>query len=236
MLRKYYIVAMGLGLFLFLTGCSKTRITTLEDQVTRMQAQNAALQAEVESLRTGLDKAQNENRELKEAGKTKDETIASQEETLNDLQMQNLELKANLEGSPMKKSRTVQPVSLSGDFELNYDEARKLFEQRWYTQAASLFNNLVKMDRSHKLADNAQYWLGECYYAQKQYENALAEFEKVFAFHDSNKADVAQLKIGLCWLQMGKYVEAREQLIRLLSAYPDSEYVPRARDILDQIP
>jgi len=35
---------------------------------------------------------------------------------------------------------------------------------------------------------------------------------------------------------MNQYPEAKEQLVRLLSTYPSSEYVSRARSLLEQIP
>ena len=31
----------------------------------------------------------------------------------------------------------------------------------------------------HKLAGNAQYWIGECYYSQKRFAEAAEEFAKV---------------------------------------------------------
>lgn len=236
MVRRTIPIIVGIGLLCLLTACSGSKVRILEEQVTQMQTENASLQTEVQSLQSELDKQREENQELKQTVQSREETIAFQEENLKELQLQNLELKANLEETPAKKKAVVKTASISGDVQKDYDEARRLYEQRWYPQAAAIFKTLAETNRTDKLADNAQYWLAECYYAQKQYENALAEFEKVFAYENTNKADDAQLKIGLCWLQMAKYAEAREQLIRLLSNYPDSEYIPRARSILDEIP
>lgn len=233
MLRKSILIAMGLGLFIFLMGCSRGRITALEDQVALTEAQNASLQMEVQSLRADLDKAQMDNQNLQAELQGKDNVIAEQEETIGDLRFQNLAVKA---ASEEQGALAYKKASLSGNFESDYDRALALFKERWYIEAGYMFRKLIESDRSHKLADNCQYWLGECYYALKQFENSIAEFEKVFAFPQSNKSDAAQLKIGLSWLQLEKFPEAREQLIRLLSTFPDSEYVPRARDVLDQIP
>jgi tol-pal system protein YbgF len=224
---------MGLGLFIVLMGCSRGKIRALEDQVAQTDAQNTALQTEVATLEADLDQAQTANQNVQKQLDAKDQIIAQQEEDLSDLRFENLELKA---ASEERGALSYRKAELSGDYEADYDRALGLFNERWYIEAAYLFRELIESDRSHPLADNSQYWLGECYYALKQFENAIAEFEKVFAFPQSNKSDAALLKIGLCWLQLDKNPEAREQLIRLLSSYPDSEYVSRARDILDQIP
>lgn len=236
MLRKSVFITIGLGLLLNLLGCSRARVTALEDQVAQLEAQNAAKQTEMESLQTRLEEAENTNHGLQGTLQAKEEMIARQEEALSDLQLQNQEIRANLEEIAEKKTAATKATALSGNFQADYDRALELFHKRWYIQAAALFKSLTESDREHKLADNCQYWRGECFYAQKQFEDAMAEFEKVFTYPNTNKADAAQMKIGLCWLEMKQYPQAREQLIRLLSSYPSSEYVPRARAILDQIP
>ena len=233
-MQKYLPILAGLGLLFFLLGCSGSKVRVLEEQVTQLNTQNDSLQTELQSARTNLAQAENSIQTLQETLNAKDETIAQQEEALSDLRFQNLELKANLEGTTQKLGS--KEITLSGDFQADYNRAQEFFKKRWYLQAASLFKKLADSDRSHALADNCQYWLGECYFAQKQYENAQAEFEKVFTFPQSNKSDAAQLKIALCLLQMNQYPEAKEQLVHLLSTYPSSEYVPRARSLLEQIP
>ena len=57
-------------------------------------------------------------------------------------------------------------------------------------------------------------------------------FDKVLSFSQSTKADDAQLKIGLCYLRMGKKPQAKESLNLLVNRFPASEYVPRAKKYL----
>lgn len=85
----------------------------------------------------------------------------------------------------------------------------------------------------NKLADNAQYWIGECYYSLKNYQRAIIEFEKVFSFPNSNKNDDAQFKLGLCYAAIGNRVKAREEFQRLIDYFPKSEYVTRAKQFLN---
>lgn len=149
------------------------------------------------------------------------------------------QLPTQVEATPppvVQPAKPVKQVTSTGDYESEYKRAYALYNEHKYNEAGTIFNALIQKDRDHNLADNAQFWLGECYYGLKQYESALAEFEKVFFYPNSNKSDAAQFKIGLCWYNLGRYPEAKEQLIRLLSNYPGSDYVPRARKLLDKIP
>lgn len=127
-------------------------------------------------------------------------------------------------------------ISRSADFQRGYEQALALFNEKKYAPSAQSFTALLESNRNHRLSGNCQYWIGECHYAQGQYENALAEFQKVFAYPNCFKADAAQFKIALCYLQLTHNNEAREEFNRLISAYPNSEYVARARAHLDKLP
>mgnify|MGYP001430492795 FL=1 len=91
------------------------------------------------------------------------------------------------------------------------------------------------MDPAGDLADNAQYWLGECEYARRDFQAALAAFQKVFLFAKTEKEDDAQLKLGLCYLQLGDRDSAMIEFKRLVVDYPESEYVVRAEELLGGI-
>ncbi|APF17925.1 tol-pal system protein YbgF [Caldithrix abyssi] len=122
----------------------------------------------------------------------------------------------------------------SGDYEATYQQARQAFEARDYQSALSLFQTLLSQNANHPLADNAQYWIGECHYALRQYDAAILDFQKVFTFPNSNKAPDAQFKLVLCYLKKGDMEKAREEYERLRTDYPDSPYVDRATEILSR--
>ena len=64
---------------------------------------------------------------------------------------------------------------------------------------------------------------------------ALAAFQKVFLFAKTEKDDDAQLKLGLCYLQLGDRESAMIEFKRLVVDYPESEYVVRAEELLGGI-
>jgi len=74
------------------------------------------------------------------------------------------------------------------------------------------------------LADNARYWIGECYYVQREYKQALEQFQKVLAdYPEQEKVPDAMLKIGLCYVNLQEDCAAQKAFEDLLQAYPNSE-------------
>ena len=126
----------------------------------------------------------------------------------------------------------------SGDesgYEYDYHLAYNMYEAGDYRLAKSMFEALLKRSVNHSLSDNCQYWIGECCYGLKEYKKAVVEFGKVFTFHRTNKAEDAQLKIGLCYIQLGDLESARRELVRLLSKYPHSESAGIGRRYLQKL-
>lgn len=121
------------------------------------------------------------------------------------------------------------------EYERKYQEAYDLFNSREYATAVQVFESLLASSVNHNLSDNAQYWIGECHYAMRQYDKAIMDFEKVFTFPKSNKLDDAQFKLGLCYLRKGENQKASEEFQRLLDVYPKSEYLSRAQGHLQSL-
>jgi len=119
-----------------------------------------------------------------------------------------------------------------GNYRDRYLQALSYHQNGQNEQALALFTQLLQEDRSHELADNAQYWIGECYYSMKQYQRAIIEFEKVFDFKGTNKDDDAQFKLGLCYAALGERENAIAEFQRLIDYYPQSEYVKNAKQFV----
>jgi tol-pal system protein YbgF len=136
-----------------------------------------------------------------------------------------------------RSSQTSATRGASGGngFVQRYADARNLYEQRRYAEAAAAFQAILAENDKGSYADNCQYWIGESYYGLGKFPQAIAEFEKVFTFARSNKTDAALLKIGLCYLQMGERQQARSQLEQLIATYPSSPYVAKARRYLARL-
>lgn len=120
-------------------------------------------------------------------------------------------------------------------YKQTYMESLGHFQNQEFEEAIVGFKELVQADATNDLADNSQYWLAECYYSQKDFKRAIAEFEKVFTYAGTDKDDDAQLKIGLSYQSMGNVDKAREEFQRMIDYFPGSEYYPKAKDALKQL-
>ncbi|MEE4312638.1 MAG: tetratricopeptide repeat protein [candidate division KSB1 bacterium] len=114
-------------------------------------------------------------------------------------------------------------------FRIEYNTALDLFHNRQYQQSKRAFQRLLYANPNHSMADNCQYWIGECNYAIGDYFQAILEFEKVFSYDAADKKDDAQIMIGLANLRAGLTDEARQDLSWFLTFYPNSEYYSRAQ-------
>lgn len=83
------------------------------------------------------------------------------------------------------------------------------------------------------LAINAMYWIGESYYGEKKYENAILQFQDIIQkYPDHPKAASALLKQALAFDAMGDRKNARIILQKLIDTFPLSEEAKKARDRL----
>jgi len=105
-----------------------------------------------------------------------------------------------------------------------------------HDEAAVRLRELVKRFPRHDYADNAQYWLGECFYDRKRYAEAAVEFQKVVAVYPTgNKAPDALLKLGLSAVGMGDLQKGAEVLRTVPSVYPNSDAARVAEERLREL-
>jgi tol-pal system protein YbgF len=116
--------------------------------------------------------------------------------------------------------------------EVSYKAALKNYYVKKHEQAIGEFGEILAMAPRSDLADNAQYWIAECYYSMKNYRRALSEFQKVFAYPKTNKGDAALFKIALCYRELGDPSQARTEFRALIRVYPKSEFLSRAQSEL----
>ncbi len=74
------------------------------------------------------------------------------------------------------------------------------------------------------LADNALYWIGECFFSQRKFDEAIDVFnELILNFPQGDKIAAAYLKKGLALAELGKNDEALVVFKLLTSKYPLEE-------------
>src|SRR5437773_8207037 len=131
---------------------------------------------------------------------------------------------------PLERPREAQtPRAIAP--EQVYNTALQTFRSREHGQAVLDFLDFIAKYPRHPLAANAQYWIGEAYYAQRDYRQALVEFQKVFEYGPA-KAPDALVKMGLCWVKLRDVRRAQDLWQRALREYPRSEAAATAQQLL----
>ena len=99
-----------------------------------------------------------------------------------------------------------------------------------YDLAHSEFQDYLKYYGDTDLASNAQFWLGEIAYAQRNYDGAVEEYDKVINnYPRSFKLAPAHLKKGMALLELGQKNSGVKELREVVKRYPGTEEERRAR-------
>jgi len=114
-----------------------------------------------------------------------------------------------------------------------YTAALDLYRAREYGQAVLDFLDFVARYPKNPLANNAQYWIGEAYFGQRDYRQAALEFQRVLENDPrGRKVPDAILKLGLCYVSLHQPGRAHELWRQVVREYPDSESARKARSFL----
>jgi tol-pal system protein YbgF len=105
-----------------------------------------------------------------------------------------------------------------------------------YDLARSEFQEYLKFYADTDLASNAQFYLGEIAYKQKQYEEAVADYDKVLTnYPKSFKLAPARLRKGMALIELGQKTGAVRELREVVRRYPGTEEDRQARAKLKEL-
>ncbi|MDZ7344943.1 MAG: tol-pal system protein YbgF [candidate division KSB1 bacterium] len=117
-----------------------------------------------------------------------------------------------------------------------YDAAYQDMVKGQYELARQGFMAYLRMQPAGDLADNAQYWIGECHYAQRKYDEAISAFETVLAkYPDGDKVPAAMLKLAYSQLALNQKTNAQGNLEALIRRFPQSNEATLARSRLQEL-
>ena len=162
-------------------------------------------------------------------------------EELKVIKLETEKTKGVAKKEPLKKAEaekrpSVKKTENAPSPEARYNEAQNLFMAGKLSESAEQFNNFIRHFPKHSLADNAQYWIGEVYYSQKDYQKAAVEFQKVVDnYPNENKAPDALLKAAFSNIELNSKERALEALKLVVERYPSSEAAARAKVKLQEL-
>jgi len=126
-------------------------------------------------------------------------------------------------GRPHAREREAPP-DRNGDAATAYRDSVELVKAGKHDDAIAALRGFLTRNARHDYADNAQYWLGEAFYAKKDYGQALIEFRNVIEVYPrGNKVPDALLKVGYCYASLGQADKARAVLEQVVNLYPKTE-------------
>lgn len=207
------------------TGQAQDRLDLLARGQADQQASLDALRVELQSVAGRFEDLKRERVELREEVTLGKDDLALKITALED-RVNRMEAGATVRpGTPAASAQTPEAL---------YEQGVEAIQKRGeFVRGRELLQDFLNRQPQHPLAVNAMYWIGEGYYGEKKYENAILQFQDVIQkFGDHPKVAAAMLKQGMAFATLGDRKNARVILQRLVDTFPLSEEAKKGRERL----
>ncbi len=116
-----------------------------------------------------------------------------------------------------------------------YYQAMKAYRQRRTLSAITQFRDIVRRFPNEYLAENAQYWLAECYFDRKDYKRAVQELRKVRRNKKRHKDVDSLFKEALALYESKNYAAALKCFESLNEDYPKHRFRERVKQWIEMV-
>jgi tol-pal system protein YbgF len=131
---------------------------------------------------------------------------------------------------------TAMPAGPAPSADTLYSNGLKDIRSGKWDLARSEFQDYLKYYGETDLASNAQFYLGEIAYSQKNYDQAIGEYDKVLTnYPKSFKLAPARLKKGMALVDLGQKTSGVRELREVVKRYPGTEDDRLARAKLKEL-
>jgi tol-pal system protein YbgF len=211
----------------------KTAASPQKEGVLELLRQQEALQEEVKQLRNTIELQGHELNTLKNRQRTLYDDL---DKRLREVEKGRgtataAEPVATAEGGAAGAAPAA-PRTTNAAQQQEYDAAYALMKDGQYERAMKALRAFLAKHPSSGLADNAQYWIGECNYVLRNYKLALEEYSKVLNYPNAGKLPDAMLKIGYVHYELGAWDKARKALTGVTERFPGTHFAKLAGDRL----
>jgi len=211
-------ILLSSGLLLTgLTGCLAPRPTV---DLTPIERDLAALRQEQRHLVERIDEQETKLAKLEEQLPARaEQTLASAPEEATKM----VTAAGEMASSPATATPSPAGNEGSGNAAELYRQSFSHYAAGRFARGVDGFQSFLRQYPEHEYAGHAEYWLGECFYSQQRYEEAVAAFKRAVENHPKgSKAPDALLKMSAALKQLGNTQHADAALQALSSRYPDS--------------
>lgn len=167
------------------------------------------------------EQSEEEERDIEEEMKTETREEQLKEEVLIEEPQEDMEQNPEI---PQLSPQEVYNISYSDYLNGNYQ------------MAIDGFTLYLDQFSDSPVADDAAYWIGECYFSQNKFEEAAVQFtELILNFPEGDKIPSAYLKKGISLMELGKKDEALSVFKLLISKYPLEDETRIAQEKIKEI-
>jgi len=112
-----------------------------------------------------------------------------------------------------------------------YQKSLDAFRGGDVAKAKQGFTSFLERYPENELAVNARYWIGETYFQEKKYEQAILEFQELInRYPGREKTAAALLKQGMAFTEIGDTKSARFVYRKIMEEFPVSDEAAKAKD------
>ena len=133
-------------------------------------------------------------------------------------------------GVPNQPAASPTPASMAPPLRETFQAALRDYNAGKYSVATGEFQDVVHYYPMDELAGNSQFYLGEIAYRQKDFTEAIKNYNAVLeTFSGNPKAAAAQLHKGFALIQQGKRESGIHELRLLIQRHPQTPEAAQAR-------
>jgi tol-pal system protein YbgF len=138
------------------------------------------------------------------------------------------------EGQGEEESKSPLPPNLSSQ-EI-YNMAYADYLKGNFSLAIDGFKIYLDNFSQSPFADNALYWIGECYFSQKEYEEAISRYNQLILNYPlGDKVPAAYLHKGISLMELDRNEEALSVFKLMVSKYPLEEETKIAQEKIKEL-
>ncbi|MDY6882056.1 MAG: tol-pal system protein YbgF [Desulfatiglans sp.] len=228
-----------------LSGKLDSSLQSIRNNQAELVAENDLVKSEIQSLSGRVEEAEHLLKRAIERDTTDQDAIKAGindlTQRLSKLEAGGVQLREGREKGNLAKGlgpkiagKESSPVAqtISSESEV-YDLALSAFKAQEYGEAIVRFKKFLEKYGKSDLADNAQFWIGECYMSLQQYEQAILAFQQVIKkYPKGNKVPNAMLRQAVAFYEINDRISARLLLKKIIKNYPGSSEAKTAESKL----
>lgn len=212
---------------------------TFKTDVTAVRKISADIQANIDTAKSDMQAMQGRIDDIALTAKKPAEELARYREDADKrivlLEDRILKLQTALDELSKKSGEAAPPKEVPLTADAIYMKGLETFKAGDMPAARETLNKFLEKFPKHELSANAYYWIGETYYGENNYEQAILSFQEVIKnYPQQPKVPSAMLKQAMAFKAIKDTKSANYVLKKLVAGYPKSDEAKKAKELLKQ--